>query len=56
MEKLSPQGFALREIGPAGDFPWMLVYVSSGIVPAQEVVVSISKHGSVETSSSIEPK
>ncbi len=52
-EKLSPQKFILQEIGPSGDTPWMLVYVSSGISPAQEVVVSINKYGGLEVSRDI---
>lgn len=54
-EGLSHERFVLNDIGPAGDFPWMLVYISSGIAPAQEVIVSIDKHGRVETSRGIKP-
>lgn len=46
-EKLSPSHFRLTKIGPAGDSPWLLVYVSSGIKPVHEVVVDIDKKGNV---------
>lgn len=53
-EKLSPQQFILRQIGPSGETPWMMIYVSSGISPAHEVVISIDKHGSLEVSRDIQ--
>jgi hypothetical protein len=46
------QAFALSQIGPEGDFPWVLVYVSSGSSPALEFVVSIDKYGGLEASAS----
>lgn len=49
-EKLSPGSFSIKKIGPVGDFPWFIVYQSSGIRPPQEVAVSVDKRGSVELS------
>lgn len=54
LEKLSPQYFKLSEISPDAGTQWMIVYASSGITPAQEVVVSISKKGRVEVHSMVE--
>jgi len=54
-QKLASERFTLKEIGPAGEFPWMLVFSSSGMVPAQEVVVSIDKRGRIETSRDVKP-
>lgn len=46
-EKLSPSQFYLTKVGPAGDSPWLLVYVSSGIKPVHELVVDIDRKGGV---------
>lgn len=46
-EKLAPSQFNLTKIGPAGDSPWLLVYVSSGIKPVHEVVVDIDRKGNL---------
>src|SRR5690242_12295872 len=48
--KLSPQYFRLTEIGPNGSSQWEIVYVSSGIKPAQEISIGIGKDGSVDVS------
>lgn len=53
-KKLSPQYFRLTEAAPSGDAQWLLVYVSSGIKPTQEVAVSIGKKGDVEVHSDFE--
>lgn len=53
-KKLSPQHFRLTEVGPSGDAQWLIVYVSSGIKPAQEVAVSIGRKGDVKLHMDIE--
>lgn len=52
--KLSAQSFRLMEIGPSGDVPWELVYVSSGLNPQREIAVAITKKGRVEIATDFE--
>lgn len=52
-EKLSPRYFSLNEMYPDGEVQWMMIYVSSGIKPAHEVVVMIDKQGRLEVSRDI---
>lgn len=53
-KKLSPQSFRMTEVGPDPGAQWVIVYISSGIKPAQEVAVSIGKKGDVKLHMDIE--
>lgn len=46
-EKLPLDSFRLKAIGPSGNSPWVLVYVSSGMTPPQEVVIDIDQKGNL---------